>query len=106
MSPSFKDLLDAGDELKVPPGFRVEIIGGNIVLSPWPLGYYTRVMDRVCRQLSPHLHEGHVMEVGPLLYVFPKDERAYEPTSTRPIDEPSEPRATAWTARPSPSSRN
>lgn len=79
MSFSFKDLLDAGDELKVPPGFRVEIIGGNLVLSPWPLGYYARVMDRVCRQLSPHLPEGHVIEVGPLLYVFPRDERAYEP---------------------------
>ena len=71
--------MDSGDELIVPAGYRTEIIGGNIVLSPWPKGYYTIAMDRVCKQLSPHLPAGHVMTSGPLLYVFPRDERAYEP---------------------------
>jgi hypothetical protein len=55
MSVGFQELLDAGDELEVPPGYRVEIIGGNIVLSPWPPGYYALVMAGVRRQLSPHL---------------------------------------------------
>jgi hypothetical protein len=55
MSVGFQELLDAGDELEVPPGYRVESIGGNIVLSPWPPGYYALVMAGVRRQLSPHL---------------------------------------------------
>jgi Uma2 family endonuclease len=79
MSDSFQGLLDDGDELQVPPGYRVEIIKGNIVLSPWPPGYYARVMTRVRKQLSPHLPEGHITCSGRLLYVFPSAERAYEP---------------------------
>ncbi|MGX9887500.1 Uma2 family endonuclease [Streptomyces sp. NPDC002276] len=79
MSDGFQGLLDDGDELQVPPGYRVEIIRGNIVLSPWPPGYYARVMNQVCEQLSSHLPEGHIACSGRLLYVFPSAERAYEP---------------------------
>jgi len=79
MSGGFQGLLDDGDELQVPPGYRVEIIRGNIVLSPWPPGYYAGVMDRVCEQLGPRLPEGHIACSGPLLYVFPSAACAYEP---------------------------
>ncbi|MEU2420084.1 Uma2 family endonuclease [Streptomyces sp. NPDC007851] len=74
----FEDLLDVLDELDV-PGFRAEIIRGSIVLSPWSKGYYHIAMDLICDQLRPHLPEGHRISIGPFLYVFPGDERAYGP---------------------------
>ncbi|MER6632093.1 Uma2 family endonuclease [Streptomyces sp. NPDC000987] len=76
---SFEELLDALDELVVPDGYKAEIIRGNIVLSPWSKGYYRRVMELVCKQLEPHLPQGHVIDRSPFLYVFPGDERAYGP---------------------------
>ncbi|NUR93461.1 MAG: Uma2 family endonuclease [Nonomuraea sp.] len=75
---SFEDLLDTLDELDV-PGYRAEIIKGSIVLSPWSKGYYADAMELICDQLRPHLPEGHRISVGPFLYVFPGDERAYGP---------------------------
>ncbi|MGW2567538.1 Uma2 family endonuclease [Streptomyces sp. NPDC001537] len=79
MSDGFQALLDVGDELGVPRGYRVEVIRGTVVLSSWPPGHHARVMHRVCDQLKPHLPEGHVVSVGRRLYVFPSAERAYEP---------------------------
>ncbi|MEU3994831.1 Uma2 family endonuclease [Streptomyces fungicidicus] len=76
---SFEGLLNTLDELDVPDGYTAEIIRGSIVVSPWSKGYYTRVMRLVCRQLEPHLPEGHVIERAPNLYVFPGAERAYGP---------------------------
>ncbi|MFF9485971.1 Uma2 family endonuclease [Streptomyces sp. NPDC014676] len=76
---SFEGLLRTLDELDVPDGYQAEIIRGNIVVSPWSKGYYTRVMRLVCQQLEPHLPEGHVIERAPNPYVFPGDERAYGP---------------------------
>lgn len=76
---SFEGLLDALDELVVPDGYKAEIIRGSIVLSPWSKSYYEDVMELVCDQLRPHLPEGHRISVGPFLYVFPGDERAYGP---------------------------
>ncbi|MGX4691245.1 Uma2 family endonuclease [Streptomyces sp. JNUCC 63] len=81
-SGSFEALLDALeelDELVARVGFRAEIIRGSVVLSPWPKGYYHRVMRVVCEQLAPHLPEGHDIGYGPFLYVFPGDECAYGP---------------------------
>ncbi|WSQ10751.1 Uma2 family endonuclease [Streptomyces sp. NBC_01231] len=78
-TPSFEDMLDALDELYVPAGFKAEIIRGNIVVSPWSKGYYTRVMKLVCSQLEPHLPKGHGIERAPQLFVFPGQERAYGP---------------------------
>jgi Uma2 family endonuclease len=75
---SFDDLLDTLDELDV-PGYRAEIIKGSIVRSPWSKGYCLRAMELICDQLRPHLPEGHLISVGPFLYVFPGDERAYGP---------------------------
>ncbi|MGW5651423.1 Uma2 family endonuclease [Streptomyces humi] len=75
----FEELLDVLDELDLRDGFKAEIYRGKIVVSPWSKGYYARVMTLVCRQLEPHLPEGHVIDRGPFLYVFPGDESAYGP---------------------------
>jgi Uma2 family endonuclease len=77
--PDFEGMLDALDELNVPDGYKAEIIKGNIVLSPWSKGYYTRVMKLVCEQLEPYLPEGHLIDRAPQLFVFPGVERAYGP---------------------------
>ncbi|MFE9449008.1 Uma2 family endonuclease [Streptomyces sp. NPDC006739] len=75
----FDEMLDVLDELKVPAGYKAEIINRNIILSPLSKGYYTRVMRSVCAQLEPHLPEGHIIERSPDLFVFPGVERAYGP---------------------------
>lgn len=76
---NFEALLSDLDDLVVPVGYKAEIIKGNIVLSPWSRGYYHRVMELVCRQLTPALPDGHTIGSAPFLYVFPQDERAYGP---------------------------
>jgi hypothetical protein len=75
----FEDLLGLLDELRVPDGYKAEIIRGSIVVSPWSKGYYHRVMRLVCEQLEPHLPNGHVIDRAPFLYVFPGDDCAYGP---------------------------
>jgi Uma2 family endonuclease len=77
---SFEGMLDTLDDLNAPDGFRAEIIGGNIVVSPWSQGYCLDVMDLVCEQLRPHLPDGHRISQAPALYVFPDAERAYGPS--------------------------
>ncbi|WP_327700184.1 Uma2 family endonuclease [Streptomyces sp. NBC_00459] len=52
---------------------------GNIVVSSWSKGYYSRVMKLVRRQLEEYLPEGHLIDSSPLLFVFPGAERAYGP---------------------------
>ncbi|MFF0385338.1 Uma2 family endonuclease [Streptomyces sp. NPDC004286] len=76
---TFEALLHRLDELVVPVGHRAEVIKGEIVLSSWLNGYYHRVMELVCRQLTPALPDGHTIGSAPFLYVFPQDERAYGP---------------------------
>ncbi|MHA5054198.1 Uma2 family endonuclease [Streptomyces sp. SD15] len=76
---SFEALLDALDELRMPAGYKAEIIRGNIVVSPSSKAYHLDVMDLVCDQLRPHLPEGHRIGSSPALYVFPGVERAYGP---------------------------
>jgi Uma2 family endonuclease len=75
----FEELLDLLDELRVPDGYKAEIIRGSIVVSPWSKGYYLDVMESVCDQLREYLPEGHRISYGPFLYVFPGCERAYGP---------------------------
>ncbi|MEU6818863.1 Uma2 family endonuclease [Streptomyces sp. NPDC046860] len=75
----FEALLSDLDDLVVPVGYKAEIIKGNIVLSPWSKGYYHRVMELLCRRLTPALPDGHTIGSAPFLYVFPRDDRAYGP---------------------------
>nr|WSY53025.1 Uma2 family endonuclease [Streptomyces sp. NBC_00886] len=75
----FEELLDVLDELHVPDGYKAEIIRGSIVVSPWSKGYYNRVMRLVCKQLEPYLPEGHQIDYGPFLFVFPGEASAFGP---------------------------
>lgn len=75
----FEELLDLLDELHVPDGYKAEIIRGNVVVSPWSKGYYNRVMRLVCRQLEARLPEGHQIDYGPFLFVFPGEASAFGP---------------------------
>ncbi|NUR00341.1 MAG: Uma2 family endonuclease [Streptomyces sp.] len=72
-------MLDILDELNVPDGYKVEIIRGSVVVSPWSKGYYSRAMRSVCRQLESRLPEGHLMDRGPFLFVFPGEASAFGP---------------------------
>jgi len=78
-SSGFEELLDILDELQLRDGFKAEIIGGKIVVSPWSQGYYYRVMESVCEQLRSYLPPEHRISYGPFLFVFPRDGRAYGP---------------------------
>ncbi len=102
----FEEMLALLDELELRDGFKAEIIRGNIVVSPWSKGYYHRVMHLVCEQLRPHLPEGHQISSAPFLYVFPGTLAHSGRTSMRRMNGLSKRRATAWTARPCPSSPN
>ncbi|MEU6354420.1 Uma2 family endonuclease [Streptomyces sp. NPDC047072] len=75
----FEEMLDVLEELRVPDGYKAEIIRGNIVVSPWSKGYYNRVMRLVCKQLEAHLPERYEIDRAPTLFVFPGDECAYGP---------------------------
>ncbi|MET8980766.1 Uma2 family endonuclease [Streptomyces sp. NPDC004539] len=90
----FEALLTTLDGLDV-PGYRAEIAGGSIVLSPWPKGYYIDVVESVCDQLRSRLPEDHRITMSPALYVFPGDERAYGPdihAASRQVFSTSSPR--------------
>ncbi|GAA4002894.1 Uma2 family endonuclease [Streptomyces plumbiresistens] len=76
---SFEAMLDDLDRLDVLDGYKAEIIRGSIVMSPWSKGYYTRVMNLVCKQLHGHLPDGHFISQAPNLFVFPGLGRAYGP---------------------------
>jgi Uma2 family endonuclease len=76
---SFDELTELLEELDVPEGFRAEIFGGSIVVTPWSQGYYLDIMDSLVEQLRPHLPEGHRISQAPCLYVFPEASRAYGP---------------------------
>lgn len=65
--------------MDVPAGYRAEIIGGNIVMSPWSKGYYFPVMRALRSQLEAHLPADHVVDSSPFLFTFPAQERAYGP---------------------------
>lgn len=65
--------------MDVPVGYRAEIIGGNIVMSPWSKGYYLPVMRSIRTQLEPFLPEGQLIDSSPYLFTFPDAERAYGP---------------------------
>jgi Uma2 family endonuclease len=76
--PRLLDILEDLDQ-RIPEGFKVEIVGGSIVMSPWSQGFYSRVMDSLLDQLSAHAPEGHRVRSHPNLYVFPKVQRAFGP---------------------------
>ncbi|MCC3770056.1 Uma2 family endonuclease [Streptomyces sp. UNOC14_S4] len=72
-----RDLEQANDAM--PDGYRAEIIGGNIVMSPWSKGSYFRILRSLEDQLSAHTPPGHRAMTNPHLFVFPQQSRAYGP---------------------------
>ncbi|WP_332888254.1 Uma2 family endonuclease [Streptomyces carminius] len=75
----FRKLCRTLLSMEVPDGYRAEIVGGNIVMSPWSKGYYLPVMQSLRTQLGPHLPPGHTVDHAPFLFAFPGVERAYGP---------------------------
>lgn len=65
--------------MEVPAGYRAEIIGGNIVMSPWSQKFYMPIMRSIRSQLQPHAPAGHMAESSPFPFTFPGMERAYGP---------------------------
>lgn len=65
--------------MDVPDGYRAEIIGGNIVMSPWSKGYYLPIMRSLRSQLEPFAPAGHIVDSSPYLFTFPGQERGYGP---------------------------
>ncbi|MFK8846600.1 Uma2 family endonuclease [Streptomyces sp. Ac-502] len=78
-SAGFQELCRALLSLDVPDGYRAEIIGGNIVMSPWSRGGCMRVMRSIRAQLDPHAPQGHFVDHAPSLFTFPGQGRAYGP---------------------------
>ncbi|WP_029391853.1 Uma2 family endonuclease [Streptomyces xiaopingdaonensis] len=78
-SASFQELCRTLLEMKVPDGYRTEIIGGNIVMSPFQRGYYHFAMEHLEEQLRPHLPKGHTVGSRPFLFAFPEQDRVYGP---------------------------
>ncbi|HTK61499.1 MAG TPA: Uma2 family endonuclease [Pseudonocardia sp.] len=78
---SFPRLLDILEDLdqRVPEGFRTEIVGGGIFMSPWSRGSYMPIMNELINQLSGHAPDGHMTAGFPCLFVFPEVERAFGP---------------------------
>ncbi|MEU3191376.1 Uma2 family endonuclease [Streptomyces sp. NPDC006992] len=77
--PRYQALFRTLLTMEVPEGYRAEIIGGNIVMSPWSKGYYLRVMRSLRTQIEPHLPTGLVVDSSPYLFALPGQERAYGP---------------------------
>jgi Uma2 family endonuclease len=77
--PDFEALCRTLLSMDVPDGYRAEIIGGNIVMSPWSKAYYYRGMESIREQLRPHVPEGETCGDAPFLFTFPRQERAYGP---------------------------
>lgn len=78
---SYEELLRTAESMDV-PGYRVEVIRGKIVVSPWSRPYYYRVMKLLRERLRPHLPDGHGVDTSPFLFAFPQAGRAYGPDLT------------------------
>jgi hypothetical protein len=65
--------------MDVPGGYRAEIIGGNIVMSPWPKGYYLRLTRSLRKQIEPHLPAGLIVDNSACLFSLPKQGLAIGP---------------------------
>ncbi|MFI0257925.1 Uma2 family endonuclease [Streptomyces sp. NPDC017056] len=75
----FRRLLRDLLSIDVPDGYRAEIVGESIVLSPWPPPHYLLTMRAIESQLAPLAPDGHVLTGTPCLFTFPAQERAVQP---------------------------
>ncbi|MFD5320139.1 Uma2 family endonuclease [Streptomyces sp. NPDC127098] len=75
----FEELCGVLEGLDVPDGYRAEIVGEGIFVSPWSKGTYRPIMRSIVRQLTGHEPEGHVVDTAPFLFEFPGQSRAFGP---------------------------
>ncbi|MEU7135331.1 Uma2 family endonuclease [Streptomyces sp. NPDC046261] len=66
-------------DASLPDGYRTEILGGKIVVTPWSKAGYTLILDDLADQLRPHVPEGHRTGCRPYLYRLDGQSRAYGP---------------------------
>ncbi|WP_033038632.1 Uma2 family endonuclease [Streptomyces monomycini] len=78
-SAAFQELCRTVLSMDVPDGYRAEVIGGKIVMSPRSRPYYSAIMLSIEEQLRPHAPEGHTVAGFPNLVAFPEQERCYGP---------------------------
>lgn len=78
-SPRFQALCRTLLTMDVPVGYRAQIVGGNIVMSPWSQKFYMPIMRALRALLEPHAPSGHIADSAPFLFAFPEAERAYGP---------------------------
>ncbi|PRY00001.1 Uma2 family endonuclease [Allonocardiopsis opalescens] len=50
-------LREAANQLNVPEGWRVEIVGSGLVVSPTPLGRHAGIIDDIAEQLARQLRD-------------------------------------------------
>jgi putative restriction endonuclease len=74
----FEDLLRIVEELDL-PGYKVEVVRGKIVASPWSQIRFMSPMRLLRRALEEHAPEGHIADIAPFLFAFPHASRAYGP---------------------------
>ncbi|WP_257573219.1 Uma2 family endonuclease [Streptomyces sp. JJ66] len=72
-------LLRTAEELDTPEGFKAELIGGKIVVSPWTHPSYMRAMRLLRQRFQEHAPQGHIADTSPFLFTFPTARRAYGP---------------------------
>jgi Uma2 family endonuclease len=58
LSPRPGNLREVAEEIERATGLRVEILGGQLVMSPTPHGKHAGTVKRLLRQLSPQLPAG------------------------------------------------
>jgi Uma2 family endonuclease len=63
--------MATASEMNLAGGQRLEVFGGNIVVSPWSKTHYRSKMRSVIRQLDLHLPDGCDAGGEPFLFMFP-----------------------------------
>ncbi|QVQ55160.1 Uma2 family endonuclease [Spiractinospora alimapuensis] len=70
-------LAELADQLRVPEGYRVEIIGGQVVVSPTPLLRHARIVSRLFR--APALAVEGLVPLDMVSIELPDSEERYIP---------------------------
>ena len=71
-------LAYAADQVDVPKGYRVEIIEGNIVVSPTPQGFHAVTTRSLRRAIEPMLPDGAI-DLEMISFELPESGQRYVP---------------------------
>lgn len=75
----WQELCRLVPELCVPDGYRAEVVGESVHVSPWPAAYHLTSLLSIRDQLVPYVPTGQVAEATPCAFVFPALRRCFEP---------------------------